>query len=371
MLSINTVARVAVHTVRRAAAPSVFDTGLLLVKDESFTADRRLNAFDSAEAAASGLAGLGFSPETEPYKAAQKYFAASPAPGRLLVSCFPEEETESRALDAVLDLTSAFYGILVPAERTKAEVLALAEHVEGLGKAAVLFVPVTSSPAEAVAADGVLKALSEGGYRRTVPLYCSLLSDAAALMGTAMGLELSHKDTAFALCYKNLNGVAPSDLSQAQVDAVKALNGNVCLSRGGIHPMLENGTVSSGMRYDEVLYLDRIADDLQSAAIGLLAENPDKLPQTDDTTALFINRFSAVLTGYTGRRILASALWRGADTGPLKAGDTVENGFALWADSYDTQSDADRAAHKAMPVHAALCLAGSVESIVITVNVQI
>ena len=48
----------------------------------------------------------------------------------------------------------------------------------------------------------------------------------------------------------------------------------------------------------------------------------------------------------------------------------IENGFALWAESYDLQSDEDRAAHKAMPIHAALTLAGSLESVVISVDVQ-
>ena len=103
----------------------------------------------------------------------------------------------------------------------------------------------------------------------------------------------------------------------------------------------------------------------------LLAENPDRLPQTDDSTAQFINRFTSILSGYTGRGVLASGIWRGADTGPLSAGDTVENGFALWADSYDDQPDADRAAHKAVPIQVGLVLAGSIESIVITVNVTV
>ena len=104
--------------------------------------------------------------------------------------------------------------------------------------------------------------------------------------------------------------------------------------------------------------------------MNLIAENPDKLPQTDDATAQFINRFSSILMGYTDRGILASAAWWGSDIGPVKSGEMVENGFMLWADSYDNQSDADRAAHRAVPVQAALCLAGSIESIVITVNVQ-
>ena len=47
------------------------------------------------------------------------------------------------------------------------------------------------------------------------------------------------------------------------------------------------------------------------------------------------------------------------------------DGFALWADSYDDQPDADRAAQKAVPGQVGLVLAGSIESIVITVNVMV
>ena len=48
-----------------------------------------------------------------------------------------------------------------------------------------------------------------------------------------------------------------------------------------------------------------------------------------------------------------------------------DTGFALWADSYDDQPDADRAAHRAVPIQVGLVLAGSIESIVITVNVTV
>ena len=67
---------------------------------------------------------------------------------------------------------------------------------------------------------------------------------------------------------------------------------------------------------------------------------------------------------------MAPAVWRGSDIGRIRNGDMIENGFALWAESYDLQSDEDRAAHKAMPIHAALTLAGSLESVVISVDVQ-
>ena len=199
----------------------------------------------------------------------------------------------------------------------------------------------------------------------------SAVSDAAAVMGTAMGLQLAHTASAFSLCYKAVGGMLPSDLTQSQVDAIQALNGNVYVTRGYTHTLLEKGSTPSGWRYDEVLYLDMIAQDLQNAAVSLLAENPDKLPQTDDASAQFMNAFSSILIGYTNRGVLATASWRGTAVGSIQAGDYIENGFALWADSYDTQSEADRAAHKAVPIQVALTLAGSLESIVITVNVRV
>ena len=60
MLSINTIARVVVNTVRAAATSASFDTGLLLVKDSSFAESRRLQTYDSAGVAAAGLRALGF-----------------------------------------------------------------------------------------------------------------------------------------------------------------------------------------------------------------------------------------------------------------------------------------------------------------------
>ncbi len=371
MLSINTIAHVIVNTVRATASPGSFNTGLLLIKDSAYSDSRRLMAFDSASAALAGLAALGFIETDECCKAAVKYFAASPAPGRLLVSCYPANETLVQAVDTVLNQTATFYGVMTCDPVTAAYYLTLARHIEELSVPLMLFVPVADTVANATAAGGVLNKLRSAGIKRALPFFCAAASDCAAVMGTAMGLELAHKDTAFALCYKNVMGIEPSDLTQAEVDSLKALGCNVYVARGYSHLLLENGSVSSGGRYDEVLYVDKIAEDLQAAAVSLLADNPDKLPQTDDSTAQFITRFSSVLMGYTDRGILASSLWRGADTGPVKTGDVIENGFALWADSYDDQSDADRLAHKAVPVQVALTLAGSIESIVITVNVQV
>ena len=123
MLSINTIARVAVNVVRSASQPTSFDTGALLVKDSSYAAAKRLRSYANSTEAAAGLIADGFPASSEPYKAAQKYFAASPSPGRLLVSCYPNSESPVQALDALLEKTEDFYGVALADTRTDAEVL--------------------------------------------------------------------------------------------------------------------------------------------------------------------------------------------------------------------------------------------------------
>ena len=370
MLSIEPIARVVVNAARTSAAPSVFDTGLLLIKDSGYTAAKRLKAYTSGTDAAAGLIADGFAATTDAYKAAVKYFAASPAPGKLLVSCYPSSETPAQALSAVLDETDGFYGIALGAAETDERILALEAAVSAGGKACMLFLPLTGTPAQATASGSLLDTLHERDSRRVIATYVSALSDAAAVMGTAMGLQMANAASSFALCYRTVAGISPSELTQTQVDAIQALGGNVYVTRGYSFRLLEKGTTPSGYRYDEILYTDMIAADLQAAAVSLLAQNTGKLPQTDDSTAVFINRFSGILAGYTARGVLAPAAWRGPAAGSIRAGDVLENGFALWAESYDDQTDADRQAHKAMPVSVALTLAGSLESVVMNVNVQ-
>ena len=371
MLSIDTIARVIVNASRNISVPSSFDTGLLLIRDANFTAAKRLKTYNSATEAATGIVADGFNTSTEAYKAAIKYFAQSPAPGRLLVSCYPTSETPARALEAVVDVTSDFYGVCLGASETDANILALDLAVSALEKPCMLFLPLTGTPAEVVAGGGILDTLYSRSSKRVIATYAAAISDAAAVMGCAMGLQLASAASSFALCYKTLHGVTPSDLTQSQIDAIQAKGGNVFVTRNYSFHLLEKGTTPSGYRYDEVLYMDMIAADLQAAAVALLAQNTGKLPQTDDSTAMFINSFSGILAGYTDRNVLASAPWRGPAVGGIQSGDVVENGFQLWADTYDTQSEADRAAHKAVPIQVALTLAGSLESVVINVNVQL
>lgn len=74
-----------------------------------------------------------------------------------------------------------------------------------------------------------------------IATYAAAISDAAAVMDCAMGLQLANGAASFALCYKTLQGVELSDLTQSQIDAIQAKNGNVFVTRNYSFHLLEKG----------------------------------------------------------------------------------------------------------------------------------
>ena len=366
MLSLSNIVQVQVNVASPASSGSAFSTGLIIAASSSTpTAETRLRLFSSA----ADMLSAGFTQSDPAYLAAAAYFAASPAPDRVYVGLTGSTETAASAFQQFLGMTSDFYGVCL-CESNATKVKAFAEALPAISGRFMAFFAGTGTVSEATGSSGVLKKLHDLGSSRMIGVYGCDIYAAAALMGTAMGLSRAYSDASFALCYQEVPGMLPVDLTESQIASFKALNANVYITRGVSRRLLENGSTASGCRFDEVLALDRISADLQEAALSLITSGSGKLPQTDETSAVFINRFSAILAGYAASGVLATGVWRGRAVGNLQPGDAVENGYLLWAESYDLQSDADRAAHKAMPIHAALCLSGSVESLLIDIDVM-
>ena len=374
MLSLSSVVEVRVNTAQPADSGTAFSTGLILSPfARTITDSNRLRLFASA----ADMLSAGFVVTDPAYQAALAYFAASPAPDRVYVGLYDSgenaEETPFEALEEILSETVDFYGICL-CESDNDRALTFLNSLSGLSAPTggyVYFCGAAGSVSDAISASGLLSAACATGSSRVLTVYGSDIYASAAVMGTAMGLSRAYSDSAFALCYQRIPGMLPTDITESEIAQLKALNCNVYITRGSNRLLLENGETVSGIRFDEVLSLDRIAFDLREAALALLTSGTGKLPQTDETSAIFINRFSAVLAGYEAAGVLAAGLWRGSAAGTLEPGDVLENGYALWAESYDLQSDSDRAAHKAMPIHVALCMAGSVETLLIQVDVSL
>ena len=378
MLNLDTVINVNVNIGNSIADSSTFDIGAILgptVVANVLDPSNRYAEFDSLEAMAE--AGI---PATAPeYKAAAKYFGVNPAPRKLVVINYAitegTEETPVTALNAAVVAGAEFYGVYYCPKANESEAniktytVGLVSALEALAKG-VLFVGLTGT-ATAITADGGLLATLYGNESmRSLAVTCaSEADDAAGLMGLAMGLSRKHKNGSFALCYKEVGSATVCNFTQAEVNAIKALNGNVYVSRMKGTSAVENGALASVVRFDEILYLDRIVYDMQRGCYALMASET-RLPQNDSTTTLFLNVIDSVLEKYYAAGVLDTAVWRGAPQENVNTGDVIEHGHKSYADSFDLQSEENRAARKAMPITTLLCLSGSVESIVITMNVQ-
>ncbi len=318
MLTLNSIVDVRVNVAPVSASGSGFSTGLILApaSGSSVTETQRLRLFASAADLLADPSG-DFTASSPAYLAAKSYFAADPAPDRVYVSLYPPSESLPDALDAVLNLSADFYGVYaaepdsVSAADSAERILDLARHLETLHAHLVLFCGATGTVAEAVSASGLLHGLFDLSASRAVPIYGADAYAPAALMGTAMGLARASASAPFSLCYKAVPGMLPTSLTESELAALHALNANAYIVRGLSRRLLEKGTAASGLRFDEVYAMDRIAADLQEAALSLLTAGAGRLPQTDETSAVFINRFSAILADYASGGYLATAPWRG------------------------------------------------------------
>ena len=421
MLTMDPVVKVNVSVELTTTVQSVFDVGAIVGPSSVIDATTRFKSYASL----AEMVDDGYTATAPEYVAAQKYFGVSPAPASVVIVHYdtdpdaepydasadyavgdycthdtkiwqcntpitggeawnaehwdevtPTTDTPAIALADAVEKGAEFYGVYY-APKASADNATIKTNTIGIDgwlnsrDSGVQFYGVTGTASEITAVDGLMASFKSGASKRAVGMACtSDISDAAGLMGVAMGMARTHTSSAFALCYKSIATATANIFTEANVVTIKGSNGNVYVSRTKNRASIENGTTASGLRYDEVLYLDMIAADLQVACFNLIANSDVKLPQNESTTTLFKNVVARVLEGYYGRGVLATAAWRGLPIVTVQTGDTIEHGYYMWADLYDNQTAEDRVAHKAMPMTILLCLSGSVESIVLNLQVQ-
>ena len=364
MLNIDKIVKLSLYINYAAATATMFDSGLILGDSTVISTTTRVKQYASA----ADMLADGFDDDDPEYLAALIYFNQDPAPASVYVGVKGNAETLSEALLACFEAGGDFWGIYV-CGLSAADALTLTGLL-GTQNRGMLFFAQTGTVADAIVADGPLDNLYQTKSRRVFAMLGNAGTDAVAVLGRVVGLNNSHRDNAFSLCYKDLStDVSVRALTQTNVDAVKALNASVYVTRGYYHKLLENGATPSGLRVDESMYLDMIIADIQDACFNLIANNDTKLPQSDETSTLFINTISSVLDNYVSRGVLGEGIWRGAPLGNLNTGDAI-SGYTMYVDSFYNQSTANRQAHKAMPITIALSLSGSVETIELEVYAQ-
>ena len=382
MLNMNPVVQVNVSVGASSVSAGVFDVGAIITYTAGtgtpLTATSRFAFYDSFDEIKNGVDNEkpAFGSTTDVYSAASKFFGVSPTPVRLVVIFAASAETPTTAMLDAIDKGAEFYGVYYSpksdetATSIKTNLIAIVSALDGI-KNGMLFYGVTGTSASILDNDGIMKAMNTASAKRAVGMVCTeAVDDVCGFMGVAMGYTHTANERAFALCYKSIATATKNNVTQTEVDNIKGVNGNVYVSRIKNRSGVENGTTASGLRFDDVLYLDKIVHDIQESLYLLIADSPTKLPQNDSTTTLFISEINRILEGYYNIGVLDNAVWHGNDYEGMTENAMIEHGSFAFSESFDSQTQEDRDAHKSMPITILLCLAGSVESVVINLDVQ-
>lgn len=361
MLSLASIFRINIHELAPAVSSNTWNTGLFLYPKTGATS----LTLASYESLAEVEEDYTESSDPDLYLPVRNYFSVSPAPASCLIAAYAPSEDIEDVLDAVLEQNPGFYGVYL-CDDTALTIKKIASWLES-EKKGMLFYGVEGTPSEAVATTGLLHQLNALHAPRALGIYFGPdgAASAAAVMGKAMGLARARESASFALAFKHLGPyAATTPLTTSEANAIKAENGNIYVNRAG-YSLLEMATAADGKRFTERYYQDQLLAALTDTVMRLFTSDEEDLPQSDETTAKFFNALSDVLNRFSARGILSTAVWNHDPMAGLRKGDILENGWYLYADSYDAQSEADRAARKAMPITIILHFAGSVESLVI------
>ncbi|RKN75002.1 DUF3383 family protein [Paenibacillus ginsengarvi] len=364
--SLNDIVNVTVTVAPQSVANSGFNIGLIVGKSTVITPTVRLKLYNSTDDMTSdGWAG------TEPeYLAAQMYFSQSSRPRRVAIGRWDAtgSETSAQALAACRVKNGDWFPSYV-CGAVKTDIVANAAYIETATPLATYFYDTKDTDVTAGTAGNVMQTLQGAKRHRTFGIFSSTTNAAAAAMGYAMGANTGLANSAFTMAYKTLSGVQPEDLTTTQVNTILGYAGNVYTTYGATYNLLVQGTMADGVSFDEVLNLDILTNEIQTAVINALRQGP-KIPQTEDGVSLLVSAITAPCENARNRGVIAPGIWNAPPILNLRTGDALSTGYLVLAETIASQSQTDRDARKSPPIYVPIKMAGAIEHVVIGVVVN-
>jgi hypothetical protein len=207
------------------------------------------------------------------------------------------------------------------------------------------------------------------GYMRTVVQYSSQRFAIASFFGRALTTNFEGSNTTITMKFKTEPGIFPEVLSgtQATTLANKRLNVYVQYNNGAA--ILEEGVMSGRAYFDEMHGLDWLANQIQNDLWNVLYTSP-KVPQTNPGVHTLVTTCDLSLSQGVTNGLVAPGVWNAPGFGELNQGDTLHAGWYTFANSVDTQDQADREARIAPVITIAVKMAGAIHFANVLVNVN-
>jgi hypothetical protein len=369
-LSTQSLANIADVTVQVNPSASVlnkvFNLGLIVGPSTVISNTDRVKVYtDTSDMLLRGWTG------NEPeFLAAQIYFNQTPKPNNIVIGRWDMTGTETavNAVTACRQANNDWYSVYV-CDTVKADIEAIATYIETATPLSTYFYETSDADILNGVAGNVMATLQTNKYKRSFGQYSTTPYAAVAAMGYAMGATTGAVNSAYTLAYKTEAGITPEALTTLQVQNIIGYNGNIYTNYGDTYNLLVKGTVSDGTPFDEVINLDVLTNNIQTAVLNALIGNA-KIPQTEDGVNLLVNAITNPCDDARKRGIIAPGVWNGPSILGLNTGDTLSTGYLILADTIANQSQADRDARKSPPVYVAAKLAGAIEHVVIGIVVN-
>lgn len=307
---------------------------------------------------------------TEPeYLAAQLYFSQNPKPNKIAIGFWDKDkESAVQAMTACREANSEWY-IGYMCGITNTDIIEVAKYIDSATPESIFAYTINDKDVIENKDGNVVTTLKTLGIHRTIGQYSSTENAIVAIIGYAMGANTQTAGSAYTLKFKQEAGVKTENLDSTQVTILKNNNCNVYLNRGSVYSMFEDGVMSDGTPFDELINLDILRNNIQTAVISAL-QNSAKIPQTDAGMDNLLNHITEPLEKARKIGFIAPGVWKTAGVLSIKTGDTLSRGYMILADSVDNQSQEDREARKAPPIYILAKLAGSIEFVAIKVFIN-
>lgn len=307
---------------------------------------------------------------TEPeYLAAQIYFSQSPKPSKVAIGRWDgTNETAVQAVTACRQANSDWYSCMV-CDATKSDIIAVAAYIDSATPASSYFYTTADSDVLAGTAGNVLETLKSNKTHRSLGQYSTEEHAVTAIMGYAMGANTQTANSVYTLAYKPEVGITPENLIEDKVNLIKNYNGNVYVNRGSVYNVFENGVMADGSYFDEILNLDILTNNIQSAVMDALTTLP-KVAQTDDGMGNLLNAITAPLEKARSTGFIAPGVWNTAGILTVKNGDVLSRGYEILSDTIADQSQTDRENRISPPIYILVKLAGAIQNVVINLYVN-
>jgi hypothetical protein len=287
-------------------------------------------------------------------------------------------ETPLACMNAMINISSAWYGCMFaptnPGDLAIADHQAIAALIESTGGTSPRIYGVNVMDPNALLSSSVTDLpflLSAANYDRTFSQYSSTDEYAiASLYGRGFTTNFTANNTVITLKFKTEPGVIAETLSEQQAAVLTAKNCNVFVNYSNGGAIIQQGNMASGLFFDEVQGVDWFCNALQTADWNLLTGSPTKIPQTDAGTIQLVNASESACIAAVNNGLVGPGVWGGPDIGTLKNGQTLANGYYVFAPLIASQNQGDRQSRVAVTRQVCVILAGAVHSTSILVNVQ-